>query len=116
MMGLLIVSSYFLMMIQLQPHLPWLPWCVLVFIGFRYAAAMRGVIDMSKYRVKTDFAEVIKAIKNPEQSVDRIFTEEVFAALEQISEEKIFGQEHVITPLIAKIRANAEVPDRKSVV
>lgn len=113
MMGLLIISSYFLMLLQLQPHLPWLPWCVLVFIGFRYAAAMRGVIDMSKYRVKTDFAEVIKAIKNPEQSVDRIFTEEVFAALEQISEEEIFGQEHVIKPLIAKIRANAEVPDRE---
>lgn len=113
MMGLLIISSYFLMLLQLQPHLPWLPWCVLVFIGFRYAAAMRGVIYMSKYRVKTDFAEVIKAIKNPEQSVDRIFTEEVFAALEQISEEEIFGQEHVIKPLIAKIRANAEVPDRE---
>lgn len=112
MLGLFIFSSYFLMLIQLQPHLPWLPWLILIVISFRYAIKM-GVIDMSKYRKLTKFEEVVKTIEKPEQSVDRIFTEEVFAALEQISEEEIFGQEHVIKPLIAKIRANAEVPDRE---
>ncbi len=112
MLGLFIISSYFLMLIQLQPHLPWLPWLILIVISFRYAIKM-GVVDMSKYRKLTRFEEVVKTIEKPEQSVDRIFTEEVFAALEQIGEEEIFGQEHVIKPLIAKIRANAEVPDRE---
>ena len=45
--------------------------------------------------------------------IDRIFTDEVYNALEQIGEEKILGQEHVLKPLIAKIKANAEIPDRK---
>ena len=112
MTGLLMIVMYLLMLLQLQPHMPWLPWCVLLALGVRYAIKM-GVIDMSKYRALTNFPDVVKTIESPEQSVDRIFTEEVFAALEQISEEEIFGQEHVIKPLIAKIRANAEVPDRE---
>ena len=112
MTGLLMIVMYLLMLLQLQPHMPWLPWCVLLALGVRYAIKM-GVIDMSKYRALTNFPDVVKTIESPEPSVDRIFTEEVFVALDQIGENEIFGQEHVIKPLIVKIRANAEVPGRE---
>lgn len=67
---------------------------------------------MSKYSGLTSMDKVIEIFKRPQVAIDPIFTDEVYNALEKIGEETIFGQEHVLKPLIAKIKANAEIPDR----
>lgn len=68
---------------------------------------------MSIYSGLTDIQKVIDLLKGNNVVIDRIFNDEVYNALEQIGVEKIFGQEHVLKPLIAKIKANADIPDRK---
>ncbi len=70
---------------------------------------------MSKYSGLINLDEIIGMLQGQGRQVgiDRIFTDKVYDALEQIGVEKILGQEHVLKPLIAKIKANADIPDRK---
>ena len=112
MTGLLVVCSYFWTLSQLQPHYPWLSWLALFIVVIRYVVTL-GEIDMSKFRGFTDIEAVLEKDKESGLPSDCLFNEENFAALERIGEEQIFGQEHVLNPLIAKIRANAEVPGRE---
>ena len=113
MTGLLIVCSYFLTLSQLKLHWPWLPWIAVIIIVVRYAFVAREV-GMSIYRKLTDFPRGITGIEPSSQAkTGFILTPERIAALEWITEAEIFGQDHVIKPLIAIIQANAEIPDRE---
>jgi len=111
MTGLVVFSVVLMALLQLQKMTPWLVWIMLGFIGLRYAFV--GVSKMSKYQGLTDWAGFTDSIQVDSTTDNSMFTEDVFAALENLSEEEIFGQEHVIEPLIAKIRANADIPGRK---
>lgn len=111
MTGLMVFSVVLMALLQLQKMTPWLVWVMLGIIGLRYAFV--GVSKMSKYQGLTDWAGFTDSIQVDPIIDNSIFTEEVFAALENLSEEEIFGQEHVIQPLIAKIRANADIPGRE---
>lgn len=112
MTGLLVVCSYFWTLSQLQPHYPWLSWLALFIVVIRYVITLGG-IDMSKFSRFTDVDAILHEDEESGLPSDRLFTEENFAALERIGEEQIFGQEQALNPLIAKIRANAEVPGRE---
>jgi ATP-dependent Clp protease ATP-binding subunit ClpA len=102
--GLFGISGFVVGLILLQSYIPWATWLVLFLLGVRYVSKFSGLTDIQK---------VINLLKGNNVVIDRIFNDEVYNALEQIGVEKIFGQEHVLKPLIAKIKANAEIPNRK---
>lgn len=113
MAGLLIVCIYFLTLSFLQPHFPWLPWVAVVFIGAQYLFMAKEVI-VSIFRDKTDFSKVLDGIDPSSQAeTGFILTQEMLSALQWITQAEIFGQNHVIEPLITILQANAEIPDRE---
>lgn len=112
MLGLSVLSAYTIMLIQLQTYVSWLPQFALTVIIIRYLIVI-GVFYMSKYGWLTNLDDVTKALEDSQPSDKILFSEEHFAALKNIMDEYVFGQDHVITPMIEKIRANSEIPGRQ---
>lgn len=112
MTGLVVFSVVLMALLQLQKMTPWLVWVMLGIIGLRYAFV--GVSKMSKYIDTVNRDEIFERLRNGKKSkYPSIFTDEIFVALEQLGQERIFGQEHVLDAIVAKIKANAQIPQRE---
>lgn len=68
----------------------------------------------SIYRRLTDSARIKDICENTRPIDKLILTEEDFTAVENIKNEHVFGQDHIIEQVTKKMRANYEIPGRKT--